>query len=164
MLKGTFHLVVPLILGIGNATMAFCDAPVLTGLTRHAGQIRAFFETPDRQTRFALGLRGEWGGYRLVSVDFTNRLAVVEEGKQTYTTHFGNAATESTTDASSSTLNVPIRLASPFTPEEDEYRARNGQAAFAKWQRERLLQKIEAESAPDRGVIRPEIIAEEVHP
>ena len=150
--------------GIWCTSRAQSNAPILTGLTRHSGQVRAFFLTPDRQTTFALGLGSEWGDYRLLSVDFTNRSAVVEERKQLYITHFGSSGAEPVDAPAAEVTRFPKRRVFPFTPEEEEYRALHGQAAFTKWQQERLLEKIEAEGRAGSGAIRPEVVGEGAHP
>lgn len=137
------------------------DAPLLTGLTRRGGHVRAFFETSDHQTSFAMKLGESWGGYRLVSVDFTNGLAVVDNGAKRYTTHFGISTAESSVVPPAQDPNEGKPVALPFTSEEEQFRTQYGQAAFAKWRQERFMQSLDGES--DKGVVRPELLDSNVH-
>ncbi len=152
-----------LVLGIWGARFSLADGPILTGISRHSGQVRAFFQTPDRQTSFALGLGGGWGGYRLVSVDFAQRSAVIEEGEHQYTTRFGDTSAEPQAESISPISRGRKRTVFATSPEEEEYRIKHGRAALAKWQQEQMLQKLEAEGKPGNGIVRPEIIANDDH-
>lgn len=149
--------VMPLIFQVaavmGSAGLGLAEVPVLTGMSRHLGLDRAYFETPDHQVAFSLTVGGEWGNYRLVAVDFTHRLASLEENGLSMVVQFGGGA-ETSAPASAESTKVPPtrrRSYSPFTEEEEQFRAVHGQAAFAKWQNDRFLVRFEAEQAAKRG-------------
>jgi len=141
------------LLSVGSAVVSLADAPILTGILRHSGQVHAFFLTPDRQTSFSLRPGSDWGDFHLVRVDFDNRLAVIEERNERFIARFGEGASTApeilTTTASPP--RQPMKL--PFTPEEQLFRTQNGHAAFARRQQEQILERLANEGSSSPGAV-----------
>ena len=128
------------------------DAPILTGVSRQRGQVRAYFLTSDRQHAFSLSPTGEWSGYRLVEVDFKQRTALLEENGHRFLTRFGSGIAE----PPSPPVAAPTKRvtpASPFSAEDELFRAQHGNAAYAELQNQRLAEALKAgTTTSDAGV------------
>ena len=134
------------------ANEGLSEAPILTGLSRQQGRARAYFLTSDRQNAFSLALTGEWCGYRLVEVDFVQRTAVLEENGHRFLTRFGSGVAE----LPSNPIERPSRRApvrSPFTSDDELFRAQNGDKALMELQNQRLAEALKAgTTTSDAGV------------
>ncbi len=121
------------------------DVPVLTGLTRWNGQTNAHFQSVDGQHSFSLKPGGEWANYRLIEVDFRGRTATMAMDGQTNQIRFGGGLVATSPPPPQRTPPQPKIPVSPFSPDDEAFRARYGREAFTKLQEERLLERLKAE-------------------